>query len=115
VISCMPVGVLAAIGLLLNCWAGPAAAEGSSADQSSDGRGDGGMPARLGALGSALGLPAALVMIHAALGAVESDVIAAGPLEEGGGRGRYGLYRELVVVVNRLAVDDPEAARARAR
>jgi hypothetical protein len=47
VISRMPVGILAAVGLLLNCWAGPAAAEGSSAERSPDGRGDGGMPARL--------------------------------------------------------------------
>ena len=50
-----------------------------------------------------------------ALGAVERDVIAAGPLEDGARRGRYVLYRELVVAVNRLAADDSRAAVTRAR
>jgi hypothetical protein len=64
-------------------------------------------------LRSANGIPH--IDLDEALGAVERDVIAAGPLEDGARRGRYVLYRELVVAVNRLAADDSRAAVTRAR
>jgi len=47
------------------------------------------------------------------LAAVERDVIVHGPLEDEAYRGRLGLYRELVVAVNRLAPGEAKTHGAR--